>query len=267
MTAQAISKISVDFTKKLGGIKPMNAGNNGPKNPRGDQTSGNFETFKMLRIPYARLHDANLCYAYGAPHTVDIRAIFKDFNADPTDPASYDFYETDRYLENHRKRPEQNHLPPRGSIEQIRDSLPVFHRISGSLGHLRAHHSDNCTASWANGSKKSLWESERGGSDRMILRTKRNWQGSAEEFRRMFLHYGKTSENMFSGTQTRRSRLCAPITLARGPVDGKILCRTGKAHIKLISTAGTVFLQFRIFYKRTRVRSIWTPRTPRRKAF
>ena len=59
MADKTLSRISVDFTRKLGRIKPMNAGNNGPKIPKDDQTSGNFDTFKMLRIPYARLHDAN----------------------------------------------------------------------------------------------------------------------------------------------------------------------------------------------------------------
>ena len=73
MADKTLSRISVDFTRKLGRIKPMNAGNNGPKIPKDDQTSGNFDTFKMLRIPYARLHDANFCSAYGAPHTVDVR--------------------------------------------------------------------------------------------------------------------------------------------------------------------------------------------------
>ena len=103
MSETGISTVTVDFTRKLGKIKPMNAGNNGPKIPPPSQTKGNFETFRMLHIPYARLHDANLCTLYGAPHVVDIRAIFKDFNADPEDPASYDFTMTDIYLETLKK--------------------------------------------------------------------------------------------------------------------------------------------------------------------
>ena len=88
-----------DLTKQSGPFKIMNAVNNGPIHRRHstDQWRSNFETYKAARIPYARNHDAAFCATYGGEHSVDITAIFPDFDADPYDPASYDFACTDEY--------------------------------------------------------------------------------------------------------------------------------------------------------------------------
>ncbi|MBR5587055.1 MAG: hypothetical protein IKW02_03740, partial [Clostridia bacterium] len=48
---------------------------------------------------YARNHDASFCSAYGGEHTVDVHAIFPDFDKNPYDPESYDFTLTDGYLQ------------------------------------------------------------------------------------------------------------------------------------------------------------------------
>ena len=77
----------------------MNAVNNGPAAPNdADFVRCNFHSYKAARIPYARIHDSNHCVEYGAPHTVDVTAIFPDFDADVDDPASYNFEMTDKYL-------------------------------------------------------------------------------------------------------------------------------------------------------------------------
>lgn len=99
------AEIVVDVGAIIGPIKPMNAVNNGPrlKSPAGDQKRGNFNEFRAARIPYARTHDSNLSSAYGAPHTVDVGAIFPDFNADENNPQNYDFVCTDHYLDTIRR--------------------------------------------------------------------------------------------------------------------------------------------------------------------
>ena len=84
--------ITVDFKKKTGRkIKPLHGVNNSPMSlyepPPG---------FKEAGIPFCRLHDT--AGAYGGAHFVDIPNIFPDFDADPADPASYDFALTDAYL-------------------------------------------------------------------------------------------------------------------------------------------------------------------------
>ena len=84
--------VTVDFDRKLEKtIKPLHGVNNSPMSlyepPRG---------FREAGIPYCRLHDT--AGAFGGTHYVDIPNIFPDFNADPADPASYDFAFTDAYL-------------------------------------------------------------------------------------------------------------------------------------------------------------------------
>ena len=77
----------------------MNAVNNGPAfTENEDQNGTNLPDFKAANIPYARVHDASICYDYGGEHTVDVLSIFPDFNADENDPDSYDFTLTDDYL-------------------------------------------------------------------------------------------------------------------------------------------------------------------------
>ena len=83
----------------LGKIKPMHAVNNGPIIARNDQTTGNGPAYRNAKIPFARNHDASFCSSYGGEHTVDITAIFPNFDADENDPASYDFHLTDEYIE------------------------------------------------------------------------------------------------------------------------------------------------------------------------
>ena len=91
-------QVKIDLNKEIGKIKPMNAVNNGPACPvRMFSKTGNFEDFKAAGIPYVRNHDASHCANYGGEHTVDINAIFPNFDADPYDPASYDFVCTDHY--------------------------------------------------------------------------------------------------------------------------------------------------------------------------
>ena len=98
-TPPPVTTVTIDAAKPAGRIKPMNAVNNGPSRARSDQSRGNFDTYKALRTPYARIHDANWCSTYGAPHTVDVTAVFPDFDADVSSPASYDFTMTDAYLQ------------------------------------------------------------------------------------------------------------------------------------------------------------------------
>ncbi|MBE6966460.1 MAG: hypothetical protein E7441_10575 [Ruminococcaceae bacterium] len=95
-----MSNITIDFSKKVGKIKPMHAVNNGPTRPsKLFPENSNFDAYKAANIPYARNHDAAFCSNYGGEHTVDINAIFWDFEKDPYDPASYDFACTDEYIE------------------------------------------------------------------------------------------------------------------------------------------------------------------------
>lgn len=85
-----MAKIKVDIQYSKGKIKPMHAVNNGPVNGPG---VAECEYLKEAGIPYARVHDTG--GAFGANVYVDIENIFRNFDADSDDPASYDFSFTD----------------------------------------------------------------------------------------------------------------------------------------------------------------------------
>lgn len=91
--------LRTDFSAKEGPVKPMNAVNNGPAGSAVRQT-GNFEAYKAAGFPYARLHDSAFYSGYGGDFSVDVHRIFRNFDADADDPASYIFEPTDEYLSN-----------------------------------------------------------------------------------------------------------------------------------------------------------------------
>ena len=94
-----MNTIKVDFQTTTGKVKPMHAVNNGPVYKfASDQRVTNIDHFIAAGIPYARNHDAAFCSTYGGEHTVDVHNIFKNFDADPYDPASYWFAATDEYI-------------------------------------------------------------------------------------------------------------------------------------------------------------------------
>ena len=91
--------IYFDLSKSVGKIKPMHSTNNGPLYKfAADQRVTNLGTFREAGIPYARNHDAAFNATYGGEHIVDVNFIFRDFDADPYSPESYDFTLTDEYL-------------------------------------------------------------------------------------------------------------------------------------------------------------------------
>lgn len=85
--------INTNFNKVIGKIKPMHGVGQPPF------LGVDYSYFKYLKeagIPYSRLHDVG--GAYGCFRYVDIPNIFRDFNADETDPESYDFSFTDSLI-------------------------------------------------------------------------------------------------------------------------------------------------------------------------
>ncbi len=83
--------VQIHFDQEIGKIRPMQAVNNGP-------SRSTFHDYAAAGIPFARTHDASFAPAYGGPHTIDVMEIFRDFDADPDDPAAYDFVHTDEYI-------------------------------------------------------------------------------------------------------------------------------------------------------------------------
>lgn len=89
------TNIKIDFSKITGEIKPLHGVNNGPLT--NNFTCDASDYFRQAGIPYCRLHDTE--YPLGGNGFVDIHCVFPDFDADPADPASYNFANTDRYIQ------------------------------------------------------------------------------------------------------------------------------------------------------------------------
>jgi len=84
--------LTVDPNKILGPMKPVNGVNNGPF-----CLDGIFDfspEFAAAAFADVRTHDPN----YPCRNVCDINAVFPREDADPADPASYDFTRTDHYL-------------------------------------------------------------------------------------------------------------------------------------------------------------------------
>ena len=90
-----MANVVVNFGKEIGGIKPLNGVNAGPKTKV--FTYDATDLFKEANIPYSRLHDVE--YPYGSGEFVDIHCIFPNFDADVNEPASYRFALTDCYIQ------------------------------------------------------------------------------------------------------------------------------------------------------------------------
>ncbi|MCQ2433382.1 MAG: hypothetical protein MJ175_12330 [Clostridia bacterium] len=86
-------KISANFDKITGKVKPMHGVGQPPF------IGTNYELFDYLTaasVPYSRLHDVRGWF--GGSLYADIPNLFRDFDADENDPASYDFTFTDHLL-------------------------------------------------------------------------------------------------------------------------------------------------------------------------
>ena len=78
----------------VGPIRDMHGVGGGPVS--GQFTFDATDDFRLAGIPYCRTHDIE--YPFGAGEFVDVHCIFRDFDRDENDPASYNFTFTDEYL-------------------------------------------------------------------------------------------------------------------------------------------------------------------------
>lgn len=93
MMTDESATVRVDFTRTVGGMKPMHGVGQPPC------LGWNYELFHYLTeagIPFSRLHDMG--GHHGANSYVDIPNLFRDFDADEANPENYDFELTDRLL-------------------------------------------------------------------------------------------------------------------------------------------------------------------------
>ena len=186
-----MDRISVDFSKTLGAVKPMHSVNNGPVYKFAvDQRITNIDHYRAAGIPYARNHDASFCSTYGGEHIVDVNMIFTDWSADPTDPASYDFTLTDEYMRVIEAGGAKVFYRLGSKIEHWSkkyNTLPPvdFHKWAVVCEHIIRHY----TEGWANGLCMDVeyWEIwNEPDLDPDDSTHKRCWGGTAKQFYELF---------------------------------------------------------------------------------
>jgi len=170
--------INVDWNNTIGKIKELHGVNNSPV-----VHNKLMPEFHEAGIPYVRTHDT---YGrFGGNVYIDIPNIFRNFDANPDDPTSYDFAFTDEYLksvvksgskifyrlgvtiENYHKIKAYNIYPPK-------DNLKWAKICAGIIRHY--------TQGWANGFKYDIqyWEIWNEPENPMM------WKGSRKEFFEMY---------------------------------------------------------------------------------
>ena len=182
---------TVNFAQPAGRVKPMHAVNNGPIYPwHSDQCITNFDAYRAAGIPFARTHDSSFCASYGGEHTVDVHAIFPDFDRDPADPNAYDFTVTDMYLQTialagtepfYRLGSKIEHGPKKYGTLPPRD----FYKWAQVCEHIIRHY----TEGWANGPKMKItyWEIwNEPDLDADDSPNKRCWGGTEKQFYELY---------------------------------------------------------------------------------
>ena len=181
--------VTVNPSEELGPIKPLNGVNNGPAFGEGE--TGNAAAFRAARIPFARLHDSNACWTYGAPHVVDVSAVFPDFEADENDPKNYDFHFTDQYLKTICRAGTKPFFRLGQTIENKSKKYHVappndFDKWARVCEHIIRH----CNEGWADGHRLGIeyWEIwnepdlKKGKPDS----ERPTWTGTIDEYHRFF---------------------------------------------------------------------------------
>ena len=184
-----MSHISVLTDQPLGGMKPMQAVNNGPVGviiP--SQNRNNFEEYKAARIPFARNHDASEWIDYGGEFAVDVYNLFPNFDADPTDPANYEFDVTDALVKFTQDTGTEVYYRLGSRIEhqakKFRTVMPKdFQKWAVVCEHVIRHYNEG----WANGFHYNLryweiWNEPDIDADGVPAEKKRTWSGTAQEY-------------------------------------------------------------------------------------
>ena len=190
--------LTLDPTLKTGTrIKPMHGVGQPPF------LGMDYSMFRYLSeagIPFSRLHDVG--GPFGGSRYVDIPNLFPDFNADPTDPANYDFTFTDTLicaLMEHRCEPFfrlgvtiENYSELRSyRIAPPKDNLQWARICEGIIAHY--------TEGWAEGYRFDIryWEIWNEPENQPEPHKNHMWAGTAEEYYRLYADAAIYLKNRF----------------------------------------------------------------------
>ena len=206
-----MANILIDLQNTKGKIKPMNAVNNGPI---GDNVrkNGNFLDYKELEFPFARNHDAAFCDSYGGPYTVDVLNIFRNFDADENDPASYLFESTDKYIRNTLDAGTETFYRLGSKIEHYykHQTFPPkdFAKWAKICEHIIRHYNEG----WADGFNYNIeyWEIWNEPECRNADGSTPCWQGTEEEFINLYEVTAKHLKKCFPNLKIGGPAFCNP---------------------------------------------------------
>ena len=183
----SICQLHVNFNQAIGRIKAMHAVGQPPLYGMGCQY---FHYLTDAHIPYSRLHDMG--GAYGRMIFVDIPNIFRDFDADENDPASYDFAFTDVLISNMIEHGFEPIYRLGATIENycfIKRYHTFVPKDFGKWARICEHIVRHYTEGWADGftHKITYWEIWNE-PENNIVDPPRNpmWSGTAEEYYEMY---------------------------------------------------------------------------------
>lgn len=185
-----MAKIQVDFQQSIGRIKPMHAVGQPPFTS--SFNSLDFTPIQILKdahIPYSRLHDVG--GAFGSYRYVDIPNIFRDFDADVDDPASYDFAFTDELIKGLMEYGVEPYFRLGVTIEnqcQIRayriHPPKDYAKWARICEHIVRHYNEG----WAEGFHFGIkyWEIWNEPENRMDPKLNQMWSGTAEQYYELY---------------------------------------------------------------------------------
>ena len=152
-----MADIRIDFSKTVGKMKPVHGVNSGPRTKVFTYDASPF--FLEAGFPFSRLHDVE--YPYGSGEFVDIHCVFPNFDADETDPASYNFGLTDAYIEAIREVKTDVIYRLGESIEHAPVKRHIFPpKDFAKWARIAEHIIRHCNEGWADGHRWNIryWE-------------------------------------------------------------------------------------------------------------
>ncbi|MBQ4517929.1 MAG: hypothetical protein II997_05020 [Clostridia bacterium] len=185
-----MANINVDFERITGKIKPMHAVGQPPFIHKSEALD--FSPMQILtdaNIPYSRLHDVG--GPYGSYRYVDIPNIFRDFDADETDPEAYDFAFTDELLKALHEYGVEPYFRLGVTIENQRYIKAYrihppkdYKKWARICEHIIRHYNEG----WANGFHYGItyWEIWNEPDNRHTPERNKMWTGSAEQYYELY---------------------------------------------------------------------------------
>ena len=183
--------LQFDFEKKLGKIKPMHAVGQPPTAISDDGIDGDMLKYlKEANIPYSRMHDVGEGF-FGDNLFVDVPNLFRDFDADENDPASYDFAFTDELFKVMHEYGIEPYFRLGVTIENAHmiKAYRIFppkdpHKWARICEHIVRHYNEG----WADGFEFGItyWEIWNEPENREDPKTNQMWTGTKEQYYELF---------------------------------------------------------------------------------